>query len=204
MVSIFLVKEINYFKSINLKGTVKNSCVLQQIKPDVRPVAFLNLLVYLVFVAVFDIFALIFYNPINRFFQNFSVTFWLALLVFDFLVILVGMLRFVRLYWYRRFHTYVISDDSLNLLSGVLSKKEFRIPYNNISAVEVILPFSLRIFNLGVLRVETNDRNRYFLHFIRNPKAVADLILGQVRAEEKQTKDMAETLRRIEDELKKE
>lgn len=177
--------------------------MLQEIKPDVRPVALLNLLVYVVFMAVVDIFALIFYNPIGTFLQNFSVNFWLALFVFDLLVILVGAFRVARLYWYRRFHTYVISEDSLNLISGVLSKKEFRIPYNNISAVEVILPFSLRIFNLGVLRVETNDRNRYFLHFIRNPKAVVDLILQQVRAEEKQTKDMAETLRRIEDELKK-
>jgi uncharacterized membrane protein YdbT with pleckstrin-like domain len=178
--------------------------VLQQIKPDVRPIALMNLLVYLIVVAVIDLFLFLFYAPINALLSNFGITLPLVILVLDLFIIFVALLRVTRLYWYKRFHTYIISDDSLTLISGVISKREFRIPYNNISTVEVITPFSLRVFGLGLIQIETNDRNRHFLHFIKDPKNVADSILSYVSAQVKQTKDMAETLRRIEEELRKE
>lgn len=112
--------------------------------------------------------------------------------------IILVLIAFVLYYEIKRHYTvYKIDNNGIEIISGIINKKEAKVPYRNIQNIFVEKHLVDRLVNIGTVYIETasatkEEKDRIELYGIEEPTLFADKIGEKISALSKEKADNKE------------
>jgi uncharacterized membrane protein YdbT with pleckstrin-like domain len=140
---------------------------LEAIRPVLVPLLAVYIPGYLILVGVVSVAAVFFARSLFSVLTGMAASFGGIILA----------ILLASAFWVRFTEEYSTSNNVVRIRRGYFSREEHNIPRGKIVDLQVVLPLALRPFDVGFVRVLTNDGFRYSLKNVRNPSKIVQELL---------------------------
>jgi len=165
---------ISIMQALNMShnSSAHSNSVLWTGKPWILPGA-LTRSIFLAAIAVVVVWLEFFLEIADQTIAGVDLMLWTGLVFF-----VLWLLSLMHLVLLRASNTYILRNDSLEIMSGILTSRSFMISPSGFSDLEVVRSISARIINSGdiIIRTQSETDSEKKMVRIRNPLKAADQI----------------------------